>query len=69
MTVGDYGSAPISGDPKEDTLSFMADGKSSYGVSTGNINRLTGVAGVHILTLTDGLYRFYGICKPAQKLF
>ena|SRR5207248_3501294 len=32
-------------------------------------NRITGIAGVHIITLTDGLYTFYGICKQAQKLF
>jgi hypothetical protein len=24
---------------------------------------------VHIITRTDGLYLFYGTCKPAQRLF
>jgi hypothetical protein len=69
VTVGSYGTVPILGDPNGDTVAFMTDKKNIYGVSTGTINRLTGVASVHITTLTDGLYKFYGICKPAQKLF
>jgi hypothetical protein len=44
------------------------DKENSY-VSTGTINRLAGVASVDITTLTDGLYKFYGTCKPAEKLF
>ena len=71
VTVGSYETVPIMGDPNADTVAFMADKENtdnSY-VSTGTINRLTGVASVHIITLTDGLYKFYGICKPAQKLF
>jgi hypothetical protein len=68
VTVGSYGSAPIFGNRSGDTMFFMAAKKSRYGVSTGSINRLTGVATVHVITLTDGVLRFHGICKPAQKL-
>ena len=68
VTVGSYGTVPILGDPNGDTVAFMADKKDIYATS-GTINRLTGVASVVIITLTDGLYKFYGICKPAQKLF
>jgi hypothetical protein len=73
VTVGSYGAVPILGDPNGDTVAFMADkentDKENSYVSTGTINRLTGVASVDITTLTDELYKFYGICKPAQKLF
>ena len=73
VTVGSYGTVPILGDPNGDMVAFMADkentDKENSYVSTGTINRLTGVASVHITTLTDGLYKFYGTCKPAEKLF
>ena len=69
VTVGSYGTVPIVGDPDGDTIVFMVEKNSMAQVSTGNLNRITGVTSVHIITLIDGLYRFYGICKPAQKLF
>jgi hypothetical protein len=68
-TVGGYGTVPILGDSDGDTVVFMTNKNSIVGVSTGTINRITGVASIHIITLTDGLYMFYGVCKPAQKLF
>ncbi|MFZ1183022.1 MAG: hypothetical protein WAO14_06515 [Pseudolabrys sp.] len=73
VTVGSYGTVPILGDPNGDMVAFMADkentDKENSYVSTGTINRLAGVASVDITTLTDGLYKFYGTCKPAEKLF
>ena len=69
VTVGSYGTAPILSQPDSDAVVFMAQPGSVAGVSTGSINRFTGVASVHIITLTDGLYKFYGRCKPAQRLF
>ena len=68
VTVGSWGTAPITGNSENDTVVFMNLG-SSPGLSTGTLNRFTGVASIHIITATDGLYQFYGICKPAQKLF
>ncbi len=69
VTVDSFGTVPIVGDTDGDTVVFMVDKKSTSQVSTGTLNRITGGASVHIITLTDGLYLFYGTCKPAQKLF
>ena len=60
VTVGSWGSAPIFGPRDNDTLVFMAKPDQRIGVSTGTLNRITGVASVHIITATDGLYKFYG---------
>jgi hypothetical protein len=68
VTIGSWVSAPILGDAKGNWVHILADRK-NYGVSTGSINRITGAVDVRIITLTDGLYRFEGVCKPAQKLF
>lgn len=69
VTVGSYGTVPIVSDTDSDTVVFMVDKNSIAQVSTGTLNRITGEASVHIITLTDGLYLFYGTCKAAQKLF
>jgi hypothetical protein len=67
-TVGSYGKAPIVGGVEGDILVFMTEKRGTYGISIGIINRITGVTRIHIITLTDGLYLFYGVCKPVQKL-
>jgi hypothetical protein len=69
VTVGSYGTVPILGDLHADTVTFMKNKDTLAEASTGTLNRLTGVASVHIITLIDGLYQFYGTCKPAQRLF
>jgi hypothetical protein len=69
VTAGSYGTVPILGDTDGDTVAFMATKGSTAELSSGTLNRITGAVGVHIITFTDGLYRFYGTCKPAQKLF
>jgi hypothetical protein len=33
-----------------------------------SLNRITGAINVHFIEYT-GLRKFYGVCKPAQKLF
>ena len=69
VSIGTYGSAPIMSKPDDESVVFMAKPGSIAGVSTGVVHRFTGAASVHIITLTDGLYRFYGQCKPAQRMF
>lgn len=69
VTVGTYGSAQLVGRPGNENLFFMGAEPVVVGVSSGIVNRLTGDVSVHIITLTDGLYRFYGQCKPAKRLF
>jgi hypothetical protein len=69
VKVGSYGTVPIVGNADGDTLVFMKNKDSLDEVSTGTLNRITGVTSVHIITLVDGLYLFYGTCKPAQRLF
>jgi hypothetical protein len=66
VTVGSWGSASIIGQTDE-VLTFV--GTESPGVSSGSINRFTGAAAIHIITMTDGLYSFYGTCKSATRLF
>jgi hypothetical protein len=67
VTVGSRGAVPIVSNPDADTEVFTEPG-SREGVSTGTLNRFTGAASIHIIR-TDGLYNFFGTCKPAGKLF
>ena len=67
VTVGTYGSAQLIGRPDNESVFFMGVEPVVVGVSTGILNRFTGDVSVHIVTLTDGLYRFYGWCKPAKR--
>jgi hypothetical protein len=72
VTVGSWGTVPILGDADGDTVAFMKDknDKNSIAeVSTGTVNRITGAVSVQIITYADGLYRFYGRCQPAQRMF
>ena len=68
VTVGSYSPIPIMSDVNDNTVVFMTNERARPGVSTGTINRLTGAASVHIISL-NGLLIFNGICKPAQRLF
>ena len=68
VTVGSRGAVPIVSKPDADTMVFIAEPGSREGVSTGTVNRFTGVASIHIIR-TDGLYKFYGTCRTAQRLF
>ena len=64
-----WGSSAISSKPDQDTMIFGKSLEPTFGEPTGAVNRLTGETSIYILTLTDGVYRYYGYCKPAQKLF
>jgi hypothetical protein len=68
VAVGSWGSSPFMGKP-DDTVTFGKELAPQYGSPTGSVNRTTGEASVHIMTLTDGEYRFHGTCKRTQKLF
>jgi hypothetical protein len=54
---------PIRGDTSRDTIVAMVPDKGSA-----TLNRITGAANVHFIEQT-ALKKFYGECKPAQKLF
>src|SRR5436190_576674 len=69
VTAGHYEPVPIFGETTTDTIAFLAQPGSSAGVSTGTLNRATGVASIRILTPSDGLRSFYGTCTPLPKLF
>ena len=53
----------IAGDASRDTIVSMDGDKGSV-----SLNRITGAINVHFIEL-NGLKKFYGECKPAQKLF
>ena len=53
----------IAGDASRDTIVGMDMDKGSV-----SLNRITGSINVHFIEL-NGLKKFYGECKPAQKLF
>jgi hypothetical protein len=54
---------PIAGDASHETIVAMDQDKGSV-----NLNRITGAVNVHFIEY-NGLKKFYGKCKPAQKLF
>lgn len=54
---------PIFGDASRETIVSLDPNKGSL-----TLNRTTGSISVHFIQL-DGLKKFYGECKPAQKLF
>jgi hypothetical protein len=47
----------------------MARPADAVGPSTGSINRFTGMASINVMTLVDGLLKFNGRCRTAQRLF
>ena len=53
----------INGDASHETIVGMDIDKGSV-----SLNRITGAINVHFIEL-NGLKKFYGECKPAQKLF
>jgi hypothetical protein len=53
----------IAGDASRDTVVGMDPDKGSV-----SLNRITGAVNVHFIEL-NGLKKFYGECKPAEKLF
>jgi hypothetical protein len=53
----------IAGDASGETIVSMAKDKGSL-----TLNRVTGAVSVHFIEYS-GLRKFYGVCKPAQKLF
>ena len=53
----------IAGDASRETIVSMDTDKGSL-----TLNRITGAVSVHFIEY-NGLKRFYGECKPAQKLF
>jgi hypothetical protein len=46
VTVGSYGTVPIASDPNGDRLVYLAKPGSTFGLSSGTINRITGAASV-----------------------
>jgi hypothetical protein len=62
-SVDSFGSARIVTNPDNEFLLFKAEPGSVMGVSTGTVNRITGDVSVEIISLTDGLYKFYGRCS------
>jgi hypothetical protein len=54
---------PIAGDASRDTIVSMDLDKGSV-----TLNRITGAINIHFIE-SNGLKKFYGECKPAQKLF
>ena len=69
VQVGNWGRSAITSQLSSDSLVFGERISPSFGAPTGSINRITGSASVYIMTLTDGIYRFFGSCKKAEKLF
>lgn len=68
VMVDDYEPVQWLEDRSKNIVTFEASSPlSSFGVSTGTLNRITGAARIHILQ--DGLRILTGICKSAQKLF
>jgi hypothetical protein len=53
----------IAGDASRETIVSMDPDKGSV-----TLNRITGVVNAHFIEYS-GLKKFYGVCKPAQKLF
>jgi hypothetical protein len=54
---------PITGDASRETIVSMDPDKGSV-----TLNRITGAINAHFIEY-NGLKKFYGECKPAQKLF
>jgi hypothetical protein len=54
---------PIAGDASRETIVSMDPDKGSI-----TLNRVTGAISAHFIEY-NGLKKFYGECKPAQKLF
>jgi hypothetical protein len=54
---------PTAGEESRETIVSMDPDKGSVG-----INRMTGAINAHFIEY-NGLKKFYGECKPAQKLF
>jgi hypothetical protein len=54
---------PITGDASRETIVSMDTDKGSV-----TLNRITGAINAHFIEY-NGLKKFYGECKPAQKLF
>jgi hypothetical protein len=54
---------PIAGDASRETIVSMDPDKGSV-----TLNRITGAVSAHFIEY-NGLKKFYGECKPAQKLF
>jgi hypothetical protein len=54
---------PIAGDASRETIVSMDPDKGSV-----TLNRITGAVSAHFIEY-NGLKKFYGVCKPAQKLF
>ena len=54
---------PIAGDASRETIVSMDPDKGSV-----TLNRITGAVNAHFIEYS-GLKKFYGVCKPAQKLF
>jgi hypothetical protein len=69
ITVDHYEPLALFGDTQGTEVAFIAKPGSSYGVSTGLLNRITGAASIHIFPLAGGVLGFEGICKPSKKLF
>jgi hypothetical protein len=68
VIVDSYDPVPI--ESAKDIVEFSAVGTttSSYGVSSGEINRISGAASVRINT-EGGLLVYSGTCKRGQRLF
>jgi hypothetical protein len=69
VTAGHYEPVPIVGETTTDTIAFLAPPGSIAGVSTGTLDRATGIASIRMLTPLVGLRSFYGTCTPLPKLF
>jgi hypothetical protein len=54
---------PITGDASRETIVSMDPDKGSV-----TLNRITGAINAHFIEY-NGLKKFYGECRPAQKLF
>jgi hypothetical protein len=68
VTVEGYEPVGIFGDYAGERVEFMSESGSGEGVSAGSINRITGAASILIVTRAD-VHRFYGICRPAKRVF
>jgi hypothetical protein len=68
VAVGSFGTAPIISEPDAETVVIIAKPGPIDSVSSGTINRFTGMASIHIIG-PDGLLKFYGRCKPAARMF
>ena len=68
VTVDGYAPVPITSDPGDDTVTFLAGSKVESGVTLGFFKRLTREISVHFITSEGKSRVFSGTCRRAERL-